>query len=34
MREGEAVSIQTFDVTVVRDGKWWVFEVPELGAAG
>lgn len=34
MREGEAVSMQTFDVTVARDGKWWVFEVPALGAAG
>lgn len=25
---------RVLEVTVERDGKWWVFELPELGAAG
>ena len=23
-----------FDVTVEREGRWWVFEIPELGTGG
>lgn len=34
IREDEAVSKKNFDVFVRRDGKWWVFDIPELGAAG
>ncbi|SIS00056.1 antitoxin HicB [Microbacterium sp. RURRCA19A] len=26
--------IRTFDVVVERDGRWWVFEIPELGTGG
>lgn len=25
---------KNFDVIVSRDGKWWVFDIPALGAAG
>ncbi len=25
---------RTFEVVVERDGKWWVFEIPELGTGG
>lgn len=28
------MSIRTVDVVVERDGRWWVFEIPELGVAG
>lgn len=24
----------TFEVVAERDGKWWVFEIPELGTGG
>lgn len=26
--------VRTFDVTVERDGRWWVFEIPELATGG
>lgn len=26
--------MQTFQVSVEREGKWWVFEIPELGTGG
>lgn len=26
--------MRTFAVTVERDGKWWTFEIPELGTGG
>lgn len=26
--------MRTFEVDVVHEGQWWVFELPELGAAG
>ncbi|PZE63093.1 antitoxin HicB [Curtobacterium sp. MCPF17_047] len=25
---------RTYDVTVEREGRWWVFEIPELDTAG
>ena len=25
---------QEFEVLARREGRWWVFEIPELGAAG
>lgn len=25
---------RAFNVTAERDGRWWVFEIPELGAGG
>lgn len=25
---------QTFEVTAEREGRWWVFEIPELGTGG
>ncbi len=25
---------RTFTVTVEREGRWWVFEIPELGTGG
>ncbi len=25
---------RTYGVTVERDGRWWVFEIPELGTGG
>lgn len=25
---------RTFDVTVEREGRWWVFAIPELGTGG
>ncbi|MFG6278745.1 antitoxin HicB [Microbacterium sp. 5K110] len=28
------MSIQTFDVTVEREGRWWVFDIPRLGTGG
>ncbi|WP_417512530.1 antitoxin HicB [Microbacterium sp.] len=28
------MSVRTFEVTVERDGNWWVFEIPELGTGG
>ncbi|MGM7671437.1 antitoxin HicB [Microbacterium sp. A93] len=28
------MSAQRFEVKVERDGKWWVFEIPELGTGG
>lgn len=28
------MSVRTFQVTAERDGKWWVFEIPELGTGG
>lgn len=34
MRKEEAMSAQTFEVTVEREGAWWVFEIPELGTGG
>lgn len=26
--------MRTYDVTVEREGRWWVFEIPELGTGG
>ena len=26
--------MKTYDVTVEREGRWWVFRIPELGAVG
>lgn len=26
--------VRTFDVTAEREGRWWVFEIPELGTGG
>ncbi|MDF2047391.1 MULTISPECIES: helix-turn-helix domain-containing protein [Microbacterium] len=26
--------VRRFDVTVEREGRWWVFEIPELGTGG
>lgn len=28
------MSVRTYQVTAEREGRWWVFEIPELGAAG
>lgn len=28
------MDVQTFDVTVEREGRWWVFAIPELGTGG
>ncbi len=28
------MSIRTFTVEVEREGRWWVFEIPELGTGG
>jgi hypothetical protein len=28
------VDVRTFDVTVEREGRWWVFAIPELGTGG
>ncbi|MGC0368753.1 antitoxin HicB [Microbacterium sp. SLBN-111] len=28
------MSVQTFDVTVEREGRWWVFDIPQLGTGG
>ncbi|MGZ0069678.1 antitoxin HicB [Microbacterium arborescens] len=28
------MSAREFEVTVERDGKWWVFEIPELHTGG
>ncbi|WIE70353.1 DUF2188 domain-containing protein [Curtobacterium sp. MCLR17_054] len=36
-KNGGAPSIhnkRTYDVTVEREGRWWVFEIPELDTAG
>lgn len=32
-REG-AMSAHTYRVTVEREGRWWVFDIPELGTGG
>lgn len=32
--EGGAMSVQTFAVSVEREGRWWVFTIPELGTGG
>ena len=34
MRKESAMSARTFEVTVEREGTWWVFEIPELGTGG
>lgn len=34
MRKEGAMSARTFEVTVEREGTWWVFEIPELGTGG
>lgn len=34
MRKEGAMSARTFEVTAEREGKWWVFEIPELGTGG
>lgn len=34
MRKGGAMSVRTFEVVVEREGKWWVFDIPELGTGG
>lgn len=34
MRKGHTMSAREFEVTVERDGKWWVFEIPELHTGG
>lgn len=26
--------MKTYDVTVEREGRWWVFRIPELGTGG
>jgi hypothetical protein len=31
---GESMSVRRFDVTVEREGRWWVFAIPELGTGG
>ena len=28
------MDVRTFDVTVEREGRWWVFAIPELGTGG
>jgi DNA-directed RNA polymerase specialized sigma subunit len=28
------ITMSTYDVTVEREGRWWVFEIPELGTGG
>ncbi|GAB2529884.1 helix-turn-helix domain-containing protein [Paramicrobacterium agarici] len=28
------MSVRTLDAIAERDGKWWVFELPELGTGG
>jgi len=28
------MSVRTFEVVVEREGKWWVFDIPELGTGG
>lgn len=28
------MSVRTFEVTVEREGRWWVFAIPELGTGG
>jgi DNA-directed RNA polymerase specialized sigma24 family protein len=28
------MTVRTFDVVVAREGRWWVFEIPELGTGG
>ena len=30
----EVMSKRMYDVTVEREGRWWVFEIPELDTAG
>jgi len=32
--EVRSVVVRRFDVTAMRDGRWWVFEIPELGTGG
>lgn len=32
--EDREMSVRTFDVTVEREGRWWVFTIPELGTGG
>lgn len=27
-------AMRTYDVTVEREGRWWVFEIPSLGTGG
>jgi len=28
------MSVRTFDVSAEREGRWWVFTIPELGTGG
>lgn len=34
MRKGHTMGAREFEVTVERDGRWWVFEIPELRTGG
>jgi len=34
MAVGGSATVRTFEVIAERDGRWWVFEIPELGTGG